>query len=194
MINKLPGMQERKCEMAAAVVLGGTLYGAEVDAPTVQQISTIRRIVAGSIWGSGTNRNHAAALMLFRSSVDPHVAVVNNIVKHWAKMIRHEVLDEDTRLELWTYGREDNGTVKGPVHQVARIFKQLGVTSEDGRHWTIGTQTYDGAYDACALNEVVKLAETQVWKTLAKHRHHFNGLQKRTGRRTHKEFLEKPQA
>ena len=159
-------------------MLGGTLYGAEVDAPTVQQISKMRRIIAGSIWGSGTHRNHAAAIMLFRSTVDPYVAMVNGVVKHWSTFIRHEVLDEDTRLELWTYGREDAGTVKGPEHHVTRIFKQLGVLSEDGRNWTIGTQTYDGAYDACALQEVVKLAETQVWKTLAKNRHHFGGLER----------------
>ena len=178
MINKLPGTQARKCDMAAAVVLGGTLYGAEVDAPTVQQLRKIRRIIAGSIWGGGTHRHHLAAIMLFRSTVDPYVAMVKRVVKHWANMIRHEVLDEGTRLELWTYGREDAGTVKGPVHQVTNIFKQLGVLSEDGRNWTIGTQTYDGAYDACALQEVVKLAETQVCKTLATNRHHFGGLKR----------------
>ena len=76
------------------------------------------------------------------------------------------------------WGNEDKGNSKGPVHMITKLFRQLGIASEDGRMWKINGVIWDGRHDADAIDAVTQEAVRHIWKKLSKTRHHFQGLEK----------------
>ena len=71
---------------------------------------------------------------------------------------------------------------------ITKLFRQLGVTSEDGRMWNINGIIWDGKHDADAIDAVTQEAVRHIWKKLSKTRHHFQGLEKgRNNRLSNKE-------
>ena len=73
---------------------------------------------------------------------------------------------------------KDTGKVMGPVTKIARLFKTLGIHSEDGKTWEIKGERWDGIHDADAIAAATQQATIHVWKHLSKRRHHYQGLEK----------------
>ena len=71
---------------------------------------------------------------------------------------------------------------------ITRLFKTLGIRSEDGKIWEIKGEKLDGIHDADAITAVTQQATVNVWKHLSKSRHHYQGLEKgRNNRLSNKE-------
>ena len=71
-VNALPmNKMDQKGYVASAIVLGGTLCGAEVDHLTKNNLHNIRDLLGSAIWGNRGPRNIIAALLLHKKgSVD----------------------------------------------------------------------------------------------------------------------------
>ena len=64
-------------------MLGGGLYGSEVDPMTVAQLQKLRSGVGHALWGRKDGRNVAAALLLLKGgSGDPYMARAVRIARH----------------------------------------------------------------------------------------------------------------
>ena len=61
---------------------------------------------------------------------------------------------------------------------IVKLFRQLGIYSEDGRIWEINGIKWDGRHDADAIDAVTHEAVRYVWNKLSRTRHHFQGLEK----------------
>ena len=104
------------------------------------------------------------------------------------KAIREKVITDEDLALVWEAGKNDTGKVKGPVTMIAKLFKTLGIRSNDGKTWEIKGELWDGIHDADAITAVTQKATASVWKHLSKSRHHYQGLDKgRNNRLSNKE-------
>ena len=73
--------------MAGAIVLGGALYGAEVDHLTKNNLHKIRQAMGMAIWGNKGPRNKTAALLLHKQGhMEPTVKRAMQLGGHWQRM------------------------------------------------------------------------------------------------------------
>ena len=73
--------------MAGAIVLGGVLYGAEVDHLTKNNLHKIRQAIGMAIWGNKGPRNKTASLLLHKQGqMEPTVKRAMQLGGHWQRM------------------------------------------------------------------------------------------------------------
>ena len=100
--------------IARSLMLGGGLYGAEVDPLTVAQLQKLLAGMGHAIWGRKDSRNLSAALLLLRQGVgDPYVARAIRIGRHWAKQVYTGRWDEAGGPAYWE-------TIQGPPPSFTR--------------------------------------------------------------------------
>ena len=71
-INTLPVKLEKNAYIASSIVLGGTLYGAEVDHLTKNNLHKISQVLGSAIWGNRGSRNKIAGLLLHKQGQIEH--------------------------------------------------------------------------------------------------------------------------
>ena len=73
----------KKAYIASTIVLGGTLYGAEVDHLTTNNLYKIRQVLGSAIWGNRGPRNKIAGLLLHKQrQIEPFVKRATQLVGH----------------------------------------------------------------------------------------------------------------
>ena len=83
--------------MAGAIVLGGALYGAEVDHLTKNDLHKIRQAMGMAIWGNKGPRNKTAALLLHKQGqMEPTVRRPMQLGGHWQIMVQKGHLEGET--------------------------------------------------------------------------------------------------
>ena len=91
-IHSLPVRIERKAYMASAIVLGGTLCGAEVDHLTKNNLHRIRQALGMATWGNKGPRNKVAALLLHtQGQIEPTAKRVMQLGGHWQRMVNKNI-------------------------------------------------------------------------------------------------------
>ena len=75
--------------MAGAIVLGGALYGTEVEHLTKNNMHKIRQVMGTAIWGNRRPRNKTAALLLLKQrQLEPTVKRAMQLGGHWQRMVQ----------------------------------------------------------------------------------------------------------
>ena len=88
--------------MAAALVGGAGLYGAEVDKPTQNMFQALRIAMSRAAWGDKGPRNRRAALLLQQGGkLEPYVMWARRLTRHWARMSRAGLLEQEEVQEYW---------------------------------------------------------------------------------------------
>jgi hypothetical protein len=175
-IHRLPLDERTKATMAGSVLLGGALYGCEIDYLGQRQLELARRSVSMAIWGKGHGRNRTASLLMLRDGrCDPYVHRARTICRFWRKLVHRGVWQELECDRLWQTPRGKKPD--GPVAMFRQLLDELGVSSVDGRDWEV-----DGRDAAIPLladfdGTVLRRAPDHMWRKLAATRHNFEGLE-----------------
>ena len=119
---------EKKAYISSTIVLGGTLYGAEVDHLTKNNLHKIRQVLGAAMWGNKGPRNKIAGLLLHKQGqMEPFVKRATQLAGHGHRMVRKGHLEGIEFQQYWNKIKRHPGTTKGPIHLFAKLMNDIGI-------------------------------------------------------------------
>jgi hypothetical protein len=120
-IAALPIQREHKAQMAGAMLLGGSLYGTELDQLTAKQTQQLRQYMAHAMWDDRSGRNRQFMLLLAREGqLDPAVSMGLRFLTAWGRILDKGCVPEGLA-DYWGTLPERPACPAGPV---ARLRQQ----------------------------------------------------------------------
>ena len=129
---------EKKAYIGSTVVLGGTLYRAEVDHLTKNNLHKIRQVLGAAMWGNKGPRNQIAGLLLHKQGqVEAFVKRATQLAGHWQRMVRKGHLEGIEFQLYWDKIKRHTSTTKGPIHLFAKLMNDIGIESDATHKWNM---------------------------------------------------------
>ena len=137
-MGTLPIPRERKAQIAAAILYGRTLYGAETQPLTHAHFHTMRRLMAISIMGERHNRPITPFLLHLREGrSDPEITRMARLISHWQ---RHGHAMEVPP----TYWAECHSLPqkRGPSQLLKHLLQSYHIVPAGPFHWVVDGTTH----------------------------------------------------
>jgi len=159
---------ERKAYMAGAIVLGGALYGAEVDHLTQNNMYKIRQAMGMAIWGNKGPRNKMAALLLHKQGqMEPTVKRATQLGGRWQRMVDKGHLEGELFEKYWNSIVKHTGTTKGPIHLMSKLLVQIGIRADGKHYWEMEDTRKHISEIEDVKGMIRERAKDAAWKHLA---------------------------
>ena len=173
-IGILPVPRARRAQIAAAILYGRTLYGAETQPLTQAHFHAMRRLMAASIMGERHTRPIRPFLLHFRDGrSDPEITRMARLISHWTRH-GHTM---DVPLHYW----EECHTLtqkRGPIQLLKNLLRGYHITPTGPFNWTFNGTTYAMDTDPDFLGTMLRQIRHALWQRL-NHQEHFQGLDQR---------------
>ena len=171
-IGAIPTDRIKKASMAAAVVYGKCFYGQEAHYITQKHYDKLSSLMVTAMGERYTRRPKTPLLLHVREGkFEPSLSRVGRLIRHWAKYGE----TYEVPLGYWRHCFQTNAR-SGPIHIVAQVLKQLGVTATGPTHWEVDGESYDLSAQHGVVAAIQRKAADELWDKLGTRRRNYQGL------------------
>ena len=170
-VGTLPVSRKRKAQIAAAILYGRSLYGAETQPLTRSHFHSMRRRMAISILGERHNRPIRPFVLHFRDGrSDPEITRMARLIAHWQRHGRSMQVPPAYWAECHTLPQR-----RRPIQLIKSLLKAYNIMPAGPFHWSVDGVTHEMDTSPDFLGTMLRQVRRTLWQKLS-YQEHYRGL------------------